>query len=320
MAEDPERGAHARRDPRRTPVRRLRDALVVAEFELRDSLRSRKALVLLVLYVAGAAAGTGIFVRVLGAIEDAVASSLAVAHTSRPGAMTQALFETRQFHRIVGRLVGDSALADELVRIPPIALFYGWLAMTFVPILVVLLGSDAVASDLATGAARYSLFRTDRLAFAAGKLVGQTALVAVGIAVGGVAAFAIGWIFLSGFDPGPTLVWMVRLGARAWVLAFAYVGLALGVSQLTRSTHWSRGLGLLALAALGAAGEALTSRFATEHVPVLASSLYVLLPKAHRLDLWRPLFWDRLPALAMLVALGIVFFAAGHARFARRDA
>jgi hypothetical protein len=52
-----------------------------AAFELRDALRSRKALVLLVLYVAGAGAGTGIFVRVLGAIETALARTLQVAAT-----------------------------------------------------------------------------------------------------------------------------------------------------------------------------------------------------------------------------------------------
>ena len=301
-------------------MRRVRDAFVVAAFELRDSLRSRKALVLLVLYVAGAGAGTGIFVRVLSAIEEALASTLSVANTNRPGAMTRAIFETGQFHHIVSRLVGDDHLADELVHMPPIALFYGWLAMTFVPLLVMLLASDTIASDLATGAARYALFRTDRLSWAVGKLVGQAALVAVGIAAGGVAAYVIGWIFLSAFEPLPTLAWMAQLGARAWVLSFAYVGLALGLSQLTRSTHWSRGLGLLALAALGIVGEALTSKWSHEHLPVLTSTLYVLLPRAHRLDLWRPLIWDRLPAFAMLFALGICFFAAGHARFSRRDA
>ena len=186
-------------------MRRLRDAWVVASFELRDSLRSRKALVLLVLYVAGAGAGTGIFVRVLSAIETALASTLQVAATNRPGAMTQALLQTREFHDIVESLIGDEHLADALVHIPPIALFYGWLAMTFVPFLVILLASDTVASEVSTGAARYSLFRTDRLAWAVGKLAGQAALVGLGIAAGGVASYVIGWIFLSAFEPLPTL-------------------------------------------------------------------------------------------------------------------
>lgn len=301
-------------------MRQLRDAWVVATFELRDALRSRKALVLLVLYVAGAGAGTGIFVRVLSAIETALARTLQVAATDRPGAMTRALLDTREFHDIVARLIGDDQLADELVHIPPVALFYGWLAMTFVPFLVILLASDAVASDVATGTARFSLFRTSRMAWATGKLAGQAALVALGIAAGGVASYVIGWIFLSAFEPLATLVWMAQLGARAWVLAFAYVGLALGVSQLTRSTHWSRGLGLLALVGSGVAGEWLTSRWAEAHIPVISSSLVVLLPRAHELDLWRTLWWERLPACVMLIALGLCYFAAGHLRFARRDA
>ena len=75
-------------------MRTLRDALVVAGFDLFESLRSRKVLVLLTLYLAGASAAAGIFVTVLREIENTVARTLAVGETSKPGTMTAQVMDS----------------------------------------------------------------------------------------------------------------------------------------------------------------------------------------------------------------------------------
>ena len=41
--------------------------------------------------------------------------------------------------------------------------------------------ADTIAGDVQSGAVRFSLFRVDRLSWAAGKLVGQTCLMAMGV-------------------------------------------------------------------------------------------------------------------------------------------
>lgn len=301
-------------------MRSLRDALVIAAFDLAESLRSRKVLVFLVLYVAGAVASTVIFTEVLQEVEEQLAAQLLVARTDRPGSLTQAVMESPELRNVIAGLVRDDALAAALVRIPPIALLYGWVAMTFGPIFVVLTSSDAISSELATGSVRFALFRTDRGAWALGKLLGQAAMLAVGVALGAVAAWITGWIQLSSFAPLDTALWLARYAGTSYAFAFAHLGLALGVSQLTRSVPWSRALGLIALVVVYAAHGWLADDDVREAAPVLTDSLRMIFPAAHRLDLWRIAIGEVMPAVAVLLAIGVSYFVIGHLRFARRDA
>lgn len=300
--------------------RSLVDAWVVARFDLAESLRSRKVLVFLLLYVAGAVAATILFSEVLQEIEEELAEQLSVARTGTPGSLTQAVMERPEVRGVLARLVRDEALADALLSIPPIALLYHWVAISFAPIFVVMTSSDAISGEVASGSVRFALFRTDRTAWAAGKLLGQCALLGVGLALGAAGAWVTGWIQLAGFEPLDTALWLARYAASAFVFAFAHLGLALGASQLTRSVPWSRALGLFALVGVFAAHGWLSRDAVREDWPVLADSARQIFPAAHRLDLWRPEPTQMAPALVALIALGLTYFALGHWRFSRRDA
>ena len=297
-----------------------RDAAIVAAFDLAESLRSRKVLVFLVLYVVGAIAAAVMFTEVLRTVETELAEQLLVAQTNRPGSLTQAVMQSEELYRVLSRLVRDRDLAATLVTVPPMALLYGWVALNFGPVFVILTSSDAVSSELATGSARYALVRTDRASWAVGKLLGQAALLAVGIALGGVAAWLVGLVRLATFPPLETAAFLARYGATSFCYAFAYLGVALGVSQLTRSVAWSRALGLLALTAFGAASGVLGDDDVRPYAPALCDTLHVLFPGGHKLDLWRPALADFAPSVVVLLALGVAYFALGHLRLARRDA
>ncbi len=297
----------------------LRDALIVASFELAVSLRTRKVLVFLVIYVAGAIGSTVLFTEVLREVEAQFAEQLLVARTDTPGSLTQAVMESPELHGMLLRLVRDAPLASALVRIPPVALLYGWVALTFAPIFVVLTSSDVIASEVASGSVRFALFRTDRAAWAFGKLLGQAALLAFGIAAGALATWITGWIRLASFAPIDSAFWIARYAATSYCFAFAHLGLALGISQLTRSVPWSRALGLFALAFVFAAHGWLSLDHVKESAPVLTASLRMFLPAAHRLDLWRPNPADFAPSVLVLIALGVSYFVLGNLRFVRRD-
>lgn len=300
-------------------MRLLRDAMVVAGYELGDALRSRRVLVFALIYVGGSVAGALAFINVLESLEAGLAEALAVARPDAPGAMTEALMQSPEFLRILSRLVRDRDLAEALVGLPPLALFYGWLALSFAPAMVVLTASETVAADLASGAARFCLVRTDRLAFSLGKLLGQTAMMTVAIASGAVAVWVTGWFELASFAGLPTATWLVFLSGRASVYAFSFVGLAVGTSHLTRSIPVSRALGLLALGLISAIyglsqAEALRGEWS-----YALDSLVQLLPRAHQLSLWQPAFTSRAPAMTMLLVLGLCYFAAGFGFRNRRD-
>ena len=293
---------------------------MVAAFDVFESLRSRKVMVLLTLYFAGAAAAAGLFVTLLRELENTVARSLAVGTTDRPGVMTEELMRSEQLREVLLGLVGDASLVDALIAVPPLALFYGWLALTAVPVLIVFTSGDAIAGDLGSGSCRFALFRTDRLSWAVGKLLGQAALMGVGVLTGALAVWAVGFGFMARFEALDTAWWLLRLGGRAWVHGFAWLGGVMAVSQLTRSNMRATGGSLMFLMGVGVIGLVLQSPWAVEYAPVLSETLFQLVPRAHRLDLWRPTFAERLPGMVMLLALGVSWFALGHIRFARRDA
>lgn len=297
----------------------FRDAALVAWFDLFESVRSRKFLALLVLHLLGAVVSTAGFVEVLQEIETTMADTLAVASTDKPGVMTSTLMESEEFLEVLSRLLKDPELAAELVSLPPIALFYSWLIFFALPVLVIVTSSDAISSELASGSARYAMFRTSRMAWAVGKLGGQSLLMAIMIFAGAIGVWVVAYFTLGTFDGVETAWWLGRFGLRATVYGFAFLGLALGVSQLTASVNGSRALGLLALIGFGVAGRLLMWDEIGEHVPSWLTTFAPLFPNTHKIDLWRPDLMDRGPAMVMLFGLGVAFFTAGHWRLARRD-
>jgi len=301
-------------------MRGLRDALVVARFDLGESLRSRKALVFLALYVAGAIAAVVLFTEVLQDVEEQLAEQLLVARTDQPGSLTQAVMESPELHAVLSRLVRDDDLATTLLSLPPIALVYHWVALAFAPIFVALTSSDAISGEVASGSVRYALFRTDRTAWAVGKLLGQAALLAVGLGLGAIGAWVTGYVQLASFAPVDSALWLARYAATAFLFAFAHLGLVLGVSQLTRSVPWSRALGLLSLIVVFGVHGWLSRDSIHDAAPTLVDTLRQVFPAAHRIDLWRPGLTDVAPAALLLTCLGVTLFAIGHQRFLRRDA
>ena len=302
-------------------LRPFRDACVVAAFDLEESLRSRRVVIFLVLYALGAVGATILFTELLQDIEVALAEQLLVARTTQPGSLTQAIMESPELHRVLSRVVDDPDVATELLALPPVALLYHWFAIGFAPVFVVLTASDAISAEVASGSVRYALFRTDRVSWLVGKLLGQAALLFVGLALGAVGAWVTGAVQLSSFEGARTALWLARFAGTAFFFAFAHLGLAMGISQLTRSVPWSRALGLLALAGVFMGYFALgPGRTLAELAPVLAESVRQLLPAAHRFGLWRLDAAIALRSALVLFALGCVYFSMGALRFSRRDA
>lgn len=298
---------------------KLRSIALVARFELLDSIRSKKALALLILYLTASLAGTALFIRTVEAIEAALADTLAVARTAQAGTMTSALFRSDQFRKILAGMVGDARLADDLANTPPLALFYGAFALALVPLLVVLSASDTIALEVSTGAVRYSLVRCDKLSFSLGKFFGQVGLMVIGVFVGALGCYVLGAFSLASFDAGGTAYWMLALSTRTCFFGFSFLGVAFLVSQLTASVNLARAGGILLWFLLTVGHHLLDLDKVKASFPVLAPTLQALFPGAHRLDLWRPEFWQRFSAEAMLVGLGGLFFTLGYLRFARRD-
>ncbi len=304
--------ASGRRRIRR--IRRTESIRLVAGFDLLESLRSRKAIVLLALYLLGSLGASAIFIRLLGTIQARLEEQLHHAVHMRE------LMQSPGMARLIGALSGDPEVAKAIVAIPPLAIFYGWLALHFVPLLVLFTSSDAISGDLSSGAVRFSLFRTDRISWAAGKLVGQTCLMALGVLVGALGCWVMGLVWLDHMPVLQTGYFLLRVSGRAIVYSFAYLGMVMCASLMARTNARAAGLALLIMFVSWLSATVLGAEPIHRRAPTLSTLLAGLFPGGHQLSLWAPGLLRSGGAMLALVAIGLAFFALGFWRFNARDA
>lgn len=290
----------------------------IARHELTDSVRSRRVIVLVLLYVAGSMAATLLFVNGLQKIERQLAESLGVAVASGTGNVTATLWKSEAFRRMLTSLIGNRELAEMLLGIPPLALFYAWASFAFAPALVMLTSTSRIAEEVWSGSARFVLFRASRLQWCLGKFAGQALQILGALLLSAAGAWLVGLLRMKSFEPAATASAMLFFSARAWVYSLAFLGLALAVSQWCVAPNMALALGFFALIVLSVlAGVA--DHFAGDGWRRLWDLVLMLTPQGHKSDLWWGDAAHLLPACVFLASLSFAYLAAGYARFGRRD-
>jgi len=296
----------------------LRQIWIVARYELSDAIRSRRAAVTMILYVAGAVASINGFINILQRLENQIAETLGIKAMASAGAVTDALWKSHRFRHMMMELVGDKDIALDLLNVPPVALMYGWLAFMFIPMLVMLTSTGRVAEEIGTGSVRYVAQRCTRLAWCLGKFVGQAGLVVLALVVSVVGAWSVARFRLSGMDGLAVAGAMTVFAGKAWIYSLAFIGLAIGISQFNRSANQATAIGFVAWILMGILE--LASRFnAGPGIRSIWYGVEMLVPGGHRMDLWRLDPGSLLTASTFLLALGLCYMAVGHMYLARRD-
>ncbi len=299
-------------------MKSLRNIYRIALYELSDALRSRRFAVVLILYIIGAGASCFGFISALHKVEIELASTLGLSASASPGAVTEALWNSVTFQRMVRQLIGDNEVAKEVLTIPPVALIYGWLAFTFTPVLVMLSCPSRIAEEVSSGAARFSLVRASRTEWCIGKYVGQGIEIIVPLMLSAISAWTVARFRLQSMA-GADVVWaMIIYGWKVWVYCLAFIGLGLGVSQVCRSANQATAFALIAWVALGILS-GLSGLLEGDGWRRVWSVVPMLTPAGHQLDLWRTDITHVLPAMLYVVTIGMVFFCLGHIFFLRRD-
>jgi ABC-type transport system involved in multi-copper enzyme maturation permease subunit len=292
--------------------------VTLARHELADSVRSRRVIVLSLLYVAGSMAATMLFVAILQKVERQVAQSLGVSAAAGAGNVTATLWKSDGFRSVLINLAGSDSLARTLLDVPPLALFYGWLSFTFTPALVMLTSSARIAEEVWSGSARFVLFRASRLHWCLGKFIGQAVQILGALLLSAAGAWLVGLIRMKSFEPAGTAGAMLGYALLAWVYSLTFLGLALAVSQWCSAPNLALAFGFLAMIVLAVVA-GVSNHFAGEGWRRVLDLGYVLTPDGHSKALWWRDAAHLLPACVFLGSLAFVYFAAGYARFARRD-
>lgn len=298
----------------------LADVGWVAVYELGEAVRTRLFQLVLLTYAGGIGASTWILVRILGRIEEGLAGTLGVPATERPGAMMSTLLANGDLAQLVGPAVGqpDDVVA-ELLREPVLGLWTGVSSMALLPLVLVFSASASIAAEVKSRSIRYLSCRTGRLQIGLGKLVGQLLIAIVAALLGAVVAWALGMTLMVANPPAALALSLVERTLRAVVWALPFAGLGLLASQWVTNPNGARVLGGGLLL-----GMAVASGLADEYAgPDTVGRLADLAGLFLATNGWSA-FWSTDAAVlaeAMVrgVVLAVVYYAAGHVVFARRD-
>ncbi len=273
------------------------EVVLVAQRELRKNVRSAKGIALLVLSLLG-----GVVVAlVLAWFEKLKREKLA---DLPPEAAVEV---QRQIILQLGD--GDQALGDALSKAPGALLGALKVTIWFGPLLVALLGFDAISGELQYRTVRYWTVRTRRASFYVGKVLGLWAVVSALTLL--VQVLSWGIVIARGETTGAVVEW----GPRLWAVTLPISLVWCGIAQLVGSQFRAPILSLLVTFGsffvlwigfvAGASGK----------VPPL---LY-LYPNVYDTWLLHP-HPDRLfEGLGICLVSAAAYIAGGAAIFARRD-
>lgn len=298
----------------------LRRIWLTALAEWRDAIRSRRALVLLVLYLATSVMCMYGTISALGRMEKELVTILGLPADGPEGVVTESLWKSKPFRRMVRSAVGNSLVFEDLLARHPVELLYAWFAFLFAPMLVTLVSGGRVADERRTGSVRYMLMRVTRFEWSVGKYAGQAMLIACALAISALGTWAVVWWRLPTGSALRLFAPLLGWSAKTWVYSLSWLGLALGLSHLTRSSGKTVALGLLAVAILSVAPTMLEFFVAHHGWPQALLHLEALTPADAKGSLWRSSPTALATASFHLATLGLAYLTAGAAVFARRDA
>lgn len=194
-----------------------REVGVVAQRELLRNLRSTKGIAMFALFFLGG---------LLPAVVRLMARKLA---GDTPEEVAHAFFET-----YLSKKFGNDSIVHYLADAPPTIYFLLEGTLTFLPLLVLVVGFDRIAGEIQHRTLRYSAGRAARPSIVLGKAIGIWGVVAVMISVLHVTVWVIALV-QGGTGVGSVLSWGGRVLLFSVVGAGAYVGFTSLMSSLFRT-------------------------------------------------------------------------------------
>lgn len=274
--------------------------------EWENALRSRRAIMLLLLYLAASVLCMYWTISIFGKMEKELVHFLQLPDTGQTGVVSEMLWKSDTFSRMMKKVVDNPMVFDDISRRHPVELLYAWFAFACAPLLVVLVSGTRISSDLRSGAARYMLMRVTRAEWSLGKYIGQAFMIACALAVSAFGAWCVAAYRLQPQTAARLLIPVFGWGVSAWVYSLAWLGIVLGLSHLTRSNGVAMILFILVIA---------TCTILPHFVP--ESELF--LPSGPKMGLWRTSPAPQAFAAFHLLTLGLSYLMAGSAVFGRKD-
>jgi ABC-type transport system involved in multi-copper enzyme maturation permease subunit len=284
-------------------LRTLIDAWRIARFDLGTAIRTRRAMVAIVLYALGAFATAVVLVKIEGAVGEEINQirNLATAEARMSGEEGVGKLE-EAISTLVG---GDLETARHLLGLPLVILGFFWMSLTFLPYLIVLVSHDIVNVEVRNRSARFVLLRASRTALLVGKMMSH-GLLFLGVTVlSNVILFVYAWVSLPHFQPGSAALLLLRIWALTMPFGFCWLAFTALLSSVIDNGGVAMVVGGIAVIVLSMLS--------------MHDTIGFLSPSHYKLALWSPKWTTSLGGAAAYLAFGAVFLGGAWARMTWRD-
>ena len=225
-----------------TSVQRI---VSVAAGELSEAVRSRRAVMTVIVFLAASALMMYGVTALVSLLEVEVARTLQLEPGSGTGSVANTLWKSVPFRRIVKGALKDPLLFEAVQHRHPLELLYAFFVFAYVPILAVLTAGGRLSEELESGAVRFQLLRVRRHEWVLGRWLGQCLLQLPALFMGALVAYVfLAWRMPQG-DVLRLFPALCMWSFRAWFLLVSWLGLAMGVSMLTHSQTKASSWGFL---------------------------------------------------------------------------
>lgn len=286
-----------------TPLTRMfADAWQIARFDLGTAIRTRRAVVAIILYALGALATAVVLVKIEAAVGDEIQQIKAMASAQSPLTGDGA----SQLEEAISKLVGgDIDTARHLLGLPLVILGFFWMSLTFLPFLIVLVSHDIVNVEVRNRSARFVLLRSSRSALLIGRMISH-GLLFLGVTVlSNLVLFGYAWYSLPHFQPGSAILLLLRIWLLTVPFGFCWLAFTALISALIDNGGIAMvvaGIGLIVLSMLS-----------------MSDAVGFLSPSHYKLGLWSPRLGPSLAGAAAYLGFGAMFLAGAWARVTWRD-
>ena len=281
-----------------------------AIFELASAIRSRRALVTVLLFALIGAGVMFVTVSIFSTLEEQVVSALGLPAAENPGGVTMTLWRSSVFKAMMSKALGSSLLFNDMLAMHPVAIAFGSFVFGVVPFMTLITCAPTAAGEIRSGSLRYVLLRVSRTEwvfglFFAEALVLLIAMMLLAAAAASVALYRLPEWSALGFVPS-----LFGWAFRAWVYSLAWLGVCIGASMCVKSPGKATGFALLLYVVF-----ALFGYFADSWCAVFD----FVRPQGYEHALWRASFSAVFEGVVGTIAIAFLYLGIGSAVFARRD-
>lgn len=290
----------------------------IACYEWFTAIRSRRAIVVLLLFMAASVCTMNFSINALQKMEQELTKLLQLPQSEEVGIVSKTLWKSKPFQRMMKHIVKNDDVYNDIIGKHPVELMYAMLVFFYTPLLVVLVSANRISDDIGSGSIRYIAFRSSRFTWSFGKFLGQAGMIGVALLLSGIGAWVVAVIRLHGTGL-PLLANIFNWSIRSLIYALPFLGLCMGLSHLTRSGSKATILGILAISVFFVLAILNNIFEYAEGWKSIFGYIATLIPEAHSDFLWRSSPLSVATGSLWMITLALCYLFAGYLVFRKRD-